>query len=402
MQRTCKIVVVSQHYAPDPSTTAIFMTAIAEHLAEDSPVVVFSGMSGSAATATEGPGCPRVVEIRNWIPAKAALVKRATAEVLFSMRVFFVMLTQLRRGDVVLTVTAPFMLPYTVVAAAWLRRARSILILHDLFPDVLIMSGLMRPRSVIATVIHAANALLYRALSAVIIIGRDTPRLLRRYKAATPEKICFIPNWATLPIGLQPIDASNRYRRLCQRRFVVGLSGNLGFTHDPSIVFEAARILRDVDDIAFLLSGWGTGFQRLQALQAEAKLPNVVLVDRVPETDLAELLAAADLWIIPYRKSAAGVSVPSRFYNLLAIGRAVAIVSEPSAEAAVTIREHDIGWVVPPGDPAELAATIQAAAASGEARTKGERAVAVAGQYSFGQAMTSYRNLVHGLLENPI
>ena len=401
MQRASKIIVVSQHYAPDPTTTAMFMTSIAEHLASEFPVVVFSGTSGSAAVASKDSDRPSIVEIKNWRPAKAALVKRAVAEILFSMRVFIVLLMRLRRGDVVLADTAPFTQPYSVAAAVWLRRARFVLILYDLYPDVLIMSGLIGPRSIIAMAIHAANALMYRTLSAVVVIGRDTSQLLRRYKAVTPEKICFIPNWATLPVGLRTIEANNRYRGLCQRRFVAGLSGNLGFTHDPLVVFEAARILQDAGDIGFLLSGWGTGFERLQALQADAKLPNVTLIDRVPDTDLAEFLASADLWIIPYRKNAAGVSVPSRFYNLMAIGRAVVIVSEASAEAAVTIREHDIGWVVPPGDPSELAAAIKAAASSGTAHAKGERAVAIAAQYSFKQAMTSYRNLVHRLLDNP-
>ncbi len=48
---------------------------------------------------------------------------------------------------------------------------------------------------------------------------------------------------------------------------MVGLSGNLGFTHDPDIVFEAARLLRDEGDIHFLL-GWGMGFDRLKEMQA--------------------------------------------------------------------------------------------------------------------------------------
>jgi len=50
----------------------------------------------------------------------------------------------------------------------------------------------------------------------------------------------------------------NPYRRAFSARFVVvGLSGNLGFTHDPEIVFEAARCCGGPDDIHFLLSGWG-------------------------------------------------------------------------------------------------------------------------------------------------
>ena len=42
------------------------------------------------------------------------------------------------------------------------------------------------------------NALMFRALDAVVIIGRDTEKLLLRYGGMTRDKIRFIPNWATL------------------------------------------------------------------------------------------------------------------------------------------------------------------------------------------------------------
>ena len=54
-------------------------------------------------------------------------------------------------------------------------------------------------------------------------------------------------------------------------------------------------------------------------------------------TDLEAFLSAADVWLIPYRRNVAGVSVPSRFYNLLAVGRPVILVSEADAEAALTV-----------------------------------------------------------------
>ena len=204
--------------------------------------------------------------------AKAALIKRAAAEASFTIRAFLAALRTLRRGDVALTVTAPFMLPYAVAAAAKLKRARSALIMHDLYPDVLVMAGLLKPASIPAKAMRAANALMFRALDAVVIIGRDTEQLLLRYGGITRDKIRFIPNWATLVPGVRPIRPDNRYRRALAARFVVGLSGNLGFTHDPLIVFEAARLLRDDPDIHFLLSGWGIGFERLKEMQSEAGL----------------------------------------------------------------------------------------------------------------------------------
>lgn len=397
MHRSAKIAVVSQHYPPDHSTTAAIMSAIAGHLALDAPVLVLSGTPGSASRETASSDRPVVVEIKNRMPAKAALIRRAAAEAFFTMRVFVALLLKLRRGDVVLTVTAPFMLPYAVAAAAKLKRARSVLIMHDLYPDVLVMAGLLKPSSMLAKAIGGANALMFRALSAVVIIGRDTEALLLRYRGLARDKIRFIPNWATLVPGVRPIGFDNPYRRLHAARFIVGLSGNLGFTHDPDVVFDAARMLEDDPNIHFLLSGWGIGFERLKEMQSRANLPNVTLVERVPEQDLEALLSAANIWLIPYRKNLAGVSVPSRFYNLLAVGRPVLIVSEANAEAALTVSEHGLGWVVEPGKPDELARTIRLASVS-EDSSRAERAAAIAQRFNFAGAMASYSDLIQGLL----
>ena len=43
MQKPGKVVVVSQHYPPDPSTTAAIMAAISDHLAQEFEVLVLSG-----------------------------------------------------------------------------------------------------------------------------------------------------------------------------------------------------------------------------------------------------------------------------------------------------------------------------------------------------------------------
>lgn len=399
MREPSKVVVVSQHYPPDPSTTAAIMSKISEHLAMERPVLVLSGSAGSATHEPASSQRPVVVEIKNRMTAKRALIRRAAAEASFTIRAFLATLRTLRRGDVALTVTAPFMLPYAVATAAKLKRARSALIMHDLYPDVLVMAGILKPSSIPARAMRLANALMFRVLDAVVIIGRDTERLLLRYGGLTRDKIRFIPNWATLSPGVRPVRPDNRYRRGHAARFLVGLSGNLGFTHDPLIVFEAARLLRDDPDIHFLLSGWGIGFERLKEMQSEAGLANVTLLDRVEDDHLEEFLAAANVWLIPYRKDVAGVSVPSRFYNLLAVGRPVILVSEPDAEAALTVSEHDIGWVTPPGDAAGLARTVRLAFSS-EDPDRAERAARIAGRLNLAAAMASYSAMIGELQRN--
>jgi colanic acid biosynthesis glycosyl transferase WcaI len=398
MRTPGKIVIVSQYYAPDQSTTAGIITAIATQLAKVMKVLVLSGTSGSSRRQLQNADQPIVIEIRNPMSEKTALGKRALFEIVFSVRTFTALMTKLRRGDVVLTVTAPFMLPYAVTAAARLRGARSVLILHDLYPDVLVMTGLLRPTSIVTKAIHAANTLMFRALNTVVIIGRDMEHLLMRYKGMTRDKMMFIPNWATLSPGVRPIVPGSFYRSRCSRSFVVGLSGNLGFTHDPDVVFDAALLLQNDRSIHFLLSGWGMGFERLKARQAEAHLPNLTLIDRVPDEKLEEFLSAADIWIIPYRKNVAGVSAPSRFYNLLAVGRPVLIISEPDTEAALTVSENGLGWVVPPGDAWELAKTIRIASSDKDIKIRSAKAAAIAVQFSRTMALERYERLAEALL----
>jgi colanic acid biosynthesis glycosyl transferase WcaI len=394
-----KIVVVSQHYPPDQSTTAAIMAEIAKNLAKTEPVIVLSGTPGSRADGGTQLNTMVVEEIKNRIPAKAALGRRGASELMFALRTFFRLLSTLHRGDIALTVPAPFVLPYVLVAAAKLKGARSVVIMHDLFPDVLVVAGLLTPTSLLTKSIHAANAWMLHALSALVVIGRDSGRILLRYGEELTDKISFIPNWATLDSGVRPKTSDNPYRRKCEAEFVVGLSGNLGFTHDPLVVFEAAKLLANESRIHFLLSGWGVGFDQLRMKQSEARLPNVTVIERVVEHELETLLSAADVWIIPYRAHVAGVSIPSRFYNILAVGRPVVLVSEPDSEAALIIKENNLGWVSEPGMPDQLADVLRLASISRDT-SMSERGAEVARKYSLERAMRDYRVLIDRLLRN--
>jgi hypothetical protein len=131
------------------------MAAISNRVAQEGEVLVLSGTAHSASVASAG--TPEVVEVRNWMPGKVALAKRALAELLFTVRMLATLLVKLQRGDVALTVPAPFMLPYAFTAAAKLKGAKSVLIVHDLYPDVLIMAGMLKPQSMLAKVMRATR-----------------------------------------------------------------------------------------------------------------------------------------------------------------------------------------------------------------------------------------------------
>jgi putative colanic acid biosynthesis glycosyltransferase WcaI len=397
MQKPGKILVVTQHYPPDSSTTAVYLAAIAEGLADNDNVVVLSGSPHSAAQGNANRNNLEVIEIPNRGAQKDDLVRRAIAISLLALRMFFATLTRATRNDVVFCVTTPFTLPYAVVLAARLRGAATALLIYDLYPEALEASGLIKPHSLTARLFRLANGVLFRALDAIVTVGRDVEPLLLVYKGVDARKIHFIPNWTLLPVGYRESAPDNRFRIGRDSRLIVGLSGNLGFTHSPRTIFETARLLRDDKDIHFLLSGWGVGWKELGELQAAERLTNITLLEPVPQDELVEFLSAADAWIIPYRRNIAGVSIPSRMYNLMAVGRAIIVAAEPHAEASLVVNEEAIGWAVTPEDPMLLANAIRRAAADRAATVQmGRRAAVAAEKYSQDIALARYREVIHG------
>ena len=88
------------------------MAAISERVAQEAEVLVLSGTAGSAGRRQAS---GRRVGTDAW---QGRIAQRALAELLFTIRMFAALLVKLRRGDVALTVPAPFMLPYAFAAAA--------------------------------------------------------------------------------------------------------------------------------------------------------------------------------------------------------------------------------------------------------------------------------------------
>ena len=386
------------HYPPDQTPAAHYLQDITHAIAGAYPVEVFSGSAGSEnlpPTANV-----KVRQIGFATPARLSLRKRLLGMIRLSANAFLAAFRHAGPQSPVLVVTAPFLLPYFTVLAARLRRARCALILYDLYPDALVVAGVSRQNSFTVWAVRLLNRAMFRQLDFVVTIGRDMEARLIAYPGFKREKIAYIPNWAVATPGFRPTDIENRFRQPIQDRFVVGMCGNLGFTHDPMTPLNAAAQLAGDQRIHFLFSGWGTGWTKLVDAQKSMQLPNVTLVERVPQEELSDMLAAADAWILPYRRGMLGISVPSRTYNILALGRPIIVLSEPMAEQSRVAVEEDVGWICQPEDTNALVTLLKKIAADPRSATeKGRNAVAaVQSRYTLSVAARRYRELASELL----
>lgn len=260
-----------------------------------------------------------------------------------------------RRVDAVLAVSPPLPIAVSGWVAARARRAPLVLNIQDLFPDVAIELGVLhQPR-----LIRAAQLLerwCYARCRAVTVLSEDL-RTAVAPRVAAGTAVRVIPNFVDTD-AIRPLPHDNRYRREhgLGQRTVVMYAGNVGLSQSLEMVIDAAAALRDRTDVVFVVNGAGANRAALQRRAAD--LPNVCFVDMQPAERLPELLAAADVHLVPLRRGLARASVPSKTYSILAAGRPVLASVDPGSEIASVLASSGAGVAVPPDDGAALLAAL--------------------------------------------
>jgi glycosyltransferase involved in cell wall biosynthesis len=142
-------------------------------------------------------------------------------------------------------------------------------------------------------------------------------------------------------------------------KFVVGYIGTHGLAHALDKVLDAAALLRQRSDIAFLFVGGGADRARVETMVAERRLQNVVLLPRQPKKRMPEIWSLCDLVLVPLRDAPVFRTViPSKIFECMGMGIPV-LMSLPEGEATAIVRETGCGLCVPPENPEAMAAAIE-------------------------------------------
>jgi colanic acid biosynthesis glycosyl transferase WcaI len=229
--------------------------------------------------------------------------------------------------------------------------------IQDVFPDVAVELGaITNPR--VITLASWLERWSYRRSDAVTVLSDDLrDNLVAKIQGTVPDaydRIRVIPNFVDTD-RIRPRDPEEgSYRRehgLTGKR-VVMYAGNVGFSQSLELVLAAARTLAeraDTADVVFVINGGGSARPQLE--EQAAGLDNVVFVDFQPKERLPEVLAAADIHVVPLKAGLARSSVPSKTYSILAAGRSVLASVDEGTEVARVVEQAGAGVAVPPDDP---------------------------------------------------
>lgn len=363
--------VVSELYYPERTSTGHFLTGIAEGLASRFRVNVLCAQPTYSARGTVAPRrevhngvsihrCRSTALDKNVLAFRIVNIATMTASMLFAA------LTGIRRGDLVLVVTNPPLLPYIMLFAAKLRGARTVLLVHDVYPEVLVATGMISRQSFLASLGQSASRFLLREVDRVVAIGRDMRDILLRRGESLRRKIDIIPNWGdTDTVVPHNPDASRLLASLgLTSTFVVQYLGNMGRTHPLDLLLDAASLLASDGETHFIFCGEGARRRSLERRIEREQPANVTLLPPCSSEDLPAHLGACDMSVIALIPDMSGNSVPSRLYNVMAAGKPILAISEPDSELCRVVLEEDIGWTLPATASAEdIASVIREASA---------------------------------------
>jgi colanic acid biosynthesis glycosyl transferase WcaI len=393
--------VVTELYYPEMTSTGYYLTAIAEGLTEDFDVKVLCGQPNYSARGVYAPAHEiyRGVEIFRCIGTrldKNVIPFRLINMLTLGASVFFKALFNFKKGDRILVVTTPPSLPFITALAALVRGAAYTLLIHDNYPEILIAVEKTKPDSPLVKTLRFFNRWLYKYAQKIIVVGRDMKELVAEKTANLDVPLATIPNWAELEtVEPFPREENKLLQELnLANKFVFLYAGNMGYPNDLESIVWCAGKLKDDPRFHFVFLGAGVKRKWLEREVEESRLRNVTILEPRPRSEQNVFLNACDVALVSLVKKMWGVSMPSRTYNILAVGKPILALTEPDSELARVVEEEKIGWNVAPNEPEKLLETIRRIYAEREKLPEmGKRARKSAiEKYSMEKALASYRD----------
>ncbi len=383
-----KILLLNLYYPPDTSATAKMAATVVEALATKHDVTVVCGRpsydpaerrpwrmwqmerSGRVSIlrvgSTDHPRSRMGRRVLNYLTYVALAVPRA----LFAP------------CDVVLAMTDP---PFEGIVGAFvamLKRKSYVYNIRDLYPDMALGGGLIRP-GLLARVWERLHRWALRRARRVIVLGDDMRERIMA-KGVDPACVAIVRDGTAIASPGAPapeLDPEVIRAIRGDFRFVLLHAGNLGFYGAWDTLIEAARLLDTCDSgIGLVFVGDGAERDRLVAQASGCRA--VRFLPFFPASKIPSVLAAGDAHVITVKPGLEGVVFPSKLYGILAAGRPVLVVAPSNTDAARIVTRRGCGIVV---DPENASAMIDAARRmshdAGWLQQLGEAARAAAPEY---------------------
>ena len=260
------------------------------------------------------------------------------------------------RPDVILALSSP---PGLLVVGALLalrHRARLAHWAMDLYPELALALGEIRPGSLPARAVGTAMRRAYRRADVVVALDEDMRARLQPFCRAV---VRVMEPWPAPAVERQG-DAATPGGQDASAPWTWLYSGNLGRAHEWQTLLDAQALL-EARGLPVQLVFQGDGAARAPALESARKLGlrRCEWKDYAPEAELLPSLLAARVLIVTQRPETRGLLWPSKLALLERLPRPVLFVGPEDGAIAARLRARGHAGVFAPGRANAVAAWVE-------------------------------------------
>ena len=359
-----KILVINQHFYPEVAATGQLLLDLCEDLVRVGyRVKVITGNPNgdfnrkNKILKRENYKGIEILRLKNTTFNKYRMTGRVLNYLSFHFLVFFQILF-CKKPDLVFVLSTPPFISFYGLLLKVLKRVKTIYIVQDLFPDLVIELGKIKNKYFI-NILKSLSKLIIRKMDRVVVVGEFMERKIKKdiLQGMDSEHIKTIHNWADgekIRVIRRDEERNlvNKTEWGLEGRFIVLYSGNIGDLHEFDTIISAAEDLEEQGwkKICFVFIGEGIKEEYIERKVKEKGLNNFLFFPFQPREVLKYSLGMADISLVTLDKGFEGMVVPSKIYGILASGRPVIAVVGGESEVTEIISKGRCGEIVKIGD----------------------------------------------------
>lgn len=305
----------------------------------------------------------KVIRCPMFIPSKPSGLTRILSDLSFliSSSWSWIQLAFKPKFDVVISIYPPLtsgLFPYLYVrtkGGLWIHHVQ------DLQVDAAVKLGIINNRF-IANTLYSFEHFFFKRANIVSSISEGMKSNIIE-KGVSKDRYLMLENWVDTDF-IYPLSYNSTYplRKtlgIADSAKVILYSGNLGEKQGLEVIIEAACTLREHSNIVFLICGEGMMKPKLIQMANNRKLKNIQFRPLVSYEELPFLLSLASVHLIPQKKAAGDLVLPSKLSTILASGGITIAAAEENTTLYDLINDNKIGMTIEPENSIQLVDAIQ-------------------------------------------
>ena len=364
-----KLLVYAHYYYPDVASTGQILTELCEGMKGTFDITVICVVPSYSGKVKEEYRVKRIYKeehngvnvVRVRVPEfqksnKVSRIKNLLAYFFNSL----IATLKLEKQDYIFTISQPPILGGVLgVLGKWIKGGKLIYNIQDFNPEQTAAVGYSKNKALLSLVMMI-DKFSCRCSNKVIVVGRDMQETLKnRFKCKNVPNNVFINNWIDEK-EIYPLEQNHpkitvfKERYNLKDKFIIMYSGNIGLYYDLENIIKVIGRFKEREDVVFAFVGDGTVKDKIQQYALDNKLNNVTFIPYQDKKDLVYSLNAADIHWVVNAKGIKGVSVPSKLYGVMAVGKPVLGVLDDGSEARLIVDECKCGFCTQPGNYEEI------------------------------------------------